>query len=120
MTDERMRMLDEETKAVSRKKKVDVVLAKAKIGEARRRERELAERRDAISRLQAIVKRQKLELDSIIVLQKTYRGHLGRKAARRWALKKAEIGALHALLNASAIFIQVVQFSWSNFHMLPS
>ena len=35
-----------------------------------------------------------------------YRGHLGRKAAKRWALKKAEIGALHALLNASAIFIQ--------------
>lgn len=107
MTDERMRMLDEESKAVARKKKVDVVLAKAKVGEARRLERERAERRDAIIRLQAIVKRQKLELDCIIVLQKVYRGHLGRKAARRWALKKAEIGALNALLNASAIFIQV-------------
>jgi hypothetical protein len=36
MTDERMRMLDEDNKTVMRKKKVDVILAKAKLGEARR------------------------------------------------------------------------------------
>jgi len=52
-----------------------------------------------------------------------YRGHLGRKAAKRWALKRAEIGALHALLNSAAIFIQaraVESFILSkiNFRML--
>ena len=106
MTDERMRMLDEEQKANARKKKVDTILAKAKIGEARRQEREAAERKEAVLRIQAIVRRQKLEAQSIGTIQRYYRGHLGRKAALRWALKKAEIGAINALLNAAAIFIQ--------------
>ena len=37
-----------------------------------------------------------------------YRGHLGRKAARRWARKKAELEAMNALMNASAITVQRV------------
>ena len=53
MTDERMRMLDEDSKAVARKKKVDAVLARCKVGEARRKEREAAERKEAVLRLQA-------------------------------------------------------------------
>ena len=106
MTDERMRMLDEEQKATARKKKVDTILAKAKIGEARRQEREAAEKKEAVLRIQAIVRRQKLESQSIGIIQRYFRGHLGRKAAFRWALKKAEIGAINALLNSAAIFIQ--------------
>jgi hypothetical protein len=108
MTDERMRMIDEENKAAARKKKVDIVLARCKIGESRRAAREAAERREAILRLQAIIRRQKLEHESISVLQKIYRGHLGRKAAKRWALKRAELGAMNALLNSTAIAIQRV------------
>ena len=42
------------------------------------------------------------------VLERTYRGHLGRKAARRWAMKKAELSAMNALMNASAITMQRV------------
>ena len=41
-------------------------------------------------------------------LQRLYRGHLGRKAARRWAMKKAELEAMNALMNASAITMQRV------------
>lgn len=108
MTDERMRMLDEENRAAARKKKVDIVLARCKIGEARRAEREAAERREAVLRLQAVVRRQRLEAESISCIQKMYRGHLGRKAARRWALKRAELGAMNALLNSTAIAIQRV------------
>lgn len=106
LTDERLKMIDEENKARIRQKKIDLILAKVKIGEARRREREQQERRDAILRLQAIIRRQRLELHSIGVIQKIYRGHLGRKAAKRWALKRAELGAMNALLNATAICIQ--------------
>ena len=40
-------------------------------------------------------------------IQKVFRGHLGRKAAKRWALKKAELGAMNALLNAAATLLQV-------------
>jgi hypothetical protein len=108
MTDERMRMLDEENRAAARKKKVDIVLARCKVGEARRAEREAAERREAILRLQAVVRRQRLEQESICTIQKVYRGHLGRKAAKRWALKRAELGAMNALLNSTAIAIQRV------------
>jgi hypothetical protein len=108
MTDERLRMLDEENRAAARKKKVDIVLARCKIGEARRAEREAAERREAIIRLQAVVRRQRLEAESISTIQKIYRGHIGRKAAKRWALKRAELGAMNALLNSTAIAIQRV------------
>lgn len=108
MTQERMRMLDEENKVNARKKKLDVILQRYNIGEQRRKEREAAERRDAILRLQAIIKRQKLETDSICTVQRVFRGHIGRKAAKRWALKRAELGAMNALLNAASIFVQRV------------
>lgn len=106
MTDERMRMLDEENKANARKKKLDAIMARAKVGEQRRIEREARERKEAIQKLQAIVRRQKQETEAILQIQRIYRGHLGRKAASRWALKRAELGAMNALLNATAITIQ--------------
>ena len=106
MTDERMLMLDEENKAAARKKKVDSVLAKCRIGEQRRIDRENAERREMVLELQKVVRRQKLEFGSVNHIQRAYRGHLGRKAAKRWALKRAELGAMHALLHATAICLQ--------------
>lgn len=108
LTNERMKMLSEESRAVARKKKVDAVLQRSKVGEQRKRDREAAERREAIFRLQAIVKRQKLEVDSICSIQRVFRGHIGRKAARRWALKRAELGAMNELLNASSTCLQRV------------
>lgn len=106
MTDERMLMLDEENKARARKKKVDAILFKCKVGEQRRIDRENAERREAVHELQKLVRRQKLELASITHIQRAFRGHLGRKAAKRWALKRAELGAMHALLHSTSICIQ--------------
>lgn len=106
MTNERIKMLQEEHRIKLRQKKIELILAKSKIGEARKQEREKNERREAIRKLQAVVRRQKLEVNSITLLQKVYRGHLGRKAAKRWALKRAELQAMNALLNATAITIQ--------------
>ena len=77
------------------------VLQRCKVGEQRRLEREAAERREANIRLQAVVKRQKLEMSSISVIQRVFRGHLGRKATKRWALKRAELAAMNALMNAT-------------------
>ena len=34
MTDERMRMLDEESKSIARKKKIDNIMARCRVGEA--------------------------------------------------------------------------------------
>jgi len=42
---------------------------------------------------------------SCVLIQRIYRGHLGRKAANRWINTKADITALHALSTACAIAI---------------
>jgi len=53
-----------------------------------------------------VIRRQRLELNSIVTLQRMYRGHVGRKAARRWYLKRAELKAMTFLLTAAAICVQ--------------
>ena len=70
------------------------------------KERERAEQSDAKTELFSIVRRQNIEKGSIESLQRLYRGHLHRKAAKRWALKKAELAATNALLHSAANFIQ--------------
>lgn len=107
-TNERIKILNEENKVKVRQSKINAILAKTKIGDARRREREESERKEAIIQLKSVLKRQKLEIFAIELIQKVYRGHLGRKAARRWALKRAELSAMNSLLNAAAISIQRV------------
>lgn len=107
-TEERAKMNEEEAKLVARKKKMDVIMARAVEGEARKKAREDQERREAVQKLQAIVRRQRREKESINCLQRLYRGHLGRKAARRWAMKRAELTAINALMNAAATCLQRV------------
>jgi outer membrane murein-binding lipoprotein Lpp len=112
MTEERRRMLDEESKLQARQKKMDLILGRAREGEARKRDREANERREAIQRLQEIVRRQRREKEAINHIQRFYRGHLGRKAAKRWAMKRAEMTAINALLNAAAVCLQRVWRGW--------
>jgi len=66
------------------------------------------EKREAAMGLYEKCQRQKREVLSINMIQRIYRGHLGRKAARRWCMKKAELEAMAALLNASVVNIQRV------------
>jgi hypothetical protein len=82
------------------------VLAKAKEGFIRKRDREVREKQEAASKLQEIVRRQKLEKECINTLQRVYRGHLGRKAAKRWRMKRFELDAINALFNAASTCIQ--------------
>ena len=53
-----------------------------------------------------------LKESSALVIQRYYRGHLGRKAASRWKNKHEDILSLYALCNASAITITRV---WKGF-----
>ena len=108
VTDERRRMNEEQQRVEMRQKKLNQVLGRAIIGENRRREREQEEKREAAMKLQAAVRRQRLEKEATTTLQRVYRGHLGRKTAVRWALKRAELEAMNSLLNAAAIAIQRV------------
>merc|ERR1711988_1009022 len=74
----------------------------------RKRIREDLEQKAAAGNLYEKVKLENQEKDAAQDLQRAYRGHLGRKAARRWAMKKAELEAMNALMNASAITMQRV------------
>lgn len=49
---------------------------------------------------------EKSELDAAQLLQRLYRGHIGRKAAHRWCIKRAEYSANNSLLVSAAITIQ--------------
>lgn len=66
MTEERANQLHEEAKAAARKKKVDLILARTRVGDARRVDREREEKREAILHLQELVQRQKQELDRLV------------------------------------------------------
>lgn len=105
---ERRTMIEEERRALERTKKLERSMDKARLGEERRRRREEQERAEAAAKLHEKVRRERRERESSHILQRVYRGHLGRKAARRWAMKRAELEAMNALMNASAISMQRV------------
>lgn len=107
-SDERQKMRREHQNTVERLKKLDLALKRATVGEERTRLRLAKERQDAARKLYAKVRREKNELAACGVLQAAYRGHLGRKAAHRWAVKRAELAALSALMTASAITMERV------------
>lgn len=97
---------------LERKAKHEAAVAKdmgtALTGQARKALRESLEREDAKQGLFLKVQQENMERDAAADLQRIYRGHIGRKAARRWCMKKAEQAALYALLSASAITAQRV------------
>lgn len=49
---------------------------------------------------------EKRELGAAQLLQRIYRGHIGRKAACRWHAKRAEYNATNSLMVSAAIAIQ--------------
>lgn len=49
---------------------------------------------------------EKTELDAVLLIQRIYRGHIGRKAAQRWHAKRAEYNATNSLMIAAAINLQ--------------
>jgi hypothetical protein len=108
MSVERRRMLDEKRRADERLRQLEQAMGRAKVGEERKRLREEKEKSEAARKLHEKVRREKREKEAAAVLERVYRGHLGRKAARRWAMKKAELEAMNALMNASAITMQRV------------
>ena len=53
-------------------------------------------------------RRRRHEEQASATLQRVARGQQGRHAARRWGSKKAELGALHALVTMAAVTAQRV------------
>lgn len=56
---------------------------------------------------------EKRELDAAQLLQRIYRGHIGRKASCRWRAKRAEYNATNSLMVSAAVTIQrLMRGSW--------
>lgn len=59
---------------------------------------------------------EKRELDATQLLQGTYRGHIGRKAAHRWRAKRAEYSATNSLMVSAAVTIQrLLRGAWGRY-----
>ena len=105
-SDERMKMHYEEHRYNQRKKQIDFIHFKVREGQRIKKEREDEERKRIIVEQARRRNKKKLEEKCSIQIQRLYRGHKGRRDARTWALKKAEINAINALLNQTATKIQ--------------
>jgi hypothetical protein len=99
-------MMRKQADARARDARLSKDMGRATTGEQRNRIREDGERKAAAANLYAKVKLENHEKDAAQDLQRVYRGHLGRKAGRRWGMKRAELWAMNALMNASAITMQ--------------
>jgi hypothetical protein len=84
-------------------------MGEAVTGQHRKYVREGQETIEAKSNLYPKVRQENMEKAACSDLQRIYRGHLGRKVARRWAMKKTEMEAYHALVVASTITAQRVR-----------
>merc|ERR1711871_611197 len=77
-------------------------------GSLRRRAREEKEAAKATEKLRVVVQQRYNEKLAAIKIQAVLRGHLGRLAAMKWAVKKAEVDAMRALQFAAAVAVQRV------------
>ncbi|KAJ0399367.1 hypothetical protein P43SY_009681 [Pythium insidiosum] len=102
----RLRMEVEAKNVESRERKKQLYEDKVKLGQARRQK--VHDQRVAIYRRRMVQEHQKVkrERHAAIQIQRMYRGHMGRKAGRRWMIRRREIDAQRALDNAAAVTLQ--------------
>ena len=108
VTKEREKMEAETTKLDERLRRAERAEAKAKVGMERRRQRLVKERAEQREKMITVVRKRQLEERSATKIAALYRGHLGRLAAMKWAVRKAETDAMRALQHAAAVAIQRV------------
>jgi hypothetical protein len=108
MTDERMRMVDEDQKIAARKKRLDAVMERCKRGIQKQLDREAMIRREIIMKRVAERKKAIAQVEAVAAIQRVYRGGIARRNAKRWALKRAELEAMHQLLSKTSVTLQRV------------
>ena len=101
-------MNEEQNQLDARLKRTELAEKKAILGMQRRVQRLEKERGIQRENLRILTRKRLAQRDSAIKLQALYRGHVGRLAAMKWAVKKAEIDAMRALQHAAAVAIQRV------------
>jgi len=106
VTDERRRMVGEQKQVEYRRMELERVAKKAARGGEARHKRFKHLREAEVRRFLDEIKAQKSKRKGSVGVQRLYRGHLGRKAAMRWATKRAELEAILALMHGSATTLQ--------------
>jgi hypothetical protein len=106
VTVERKNMIMEQKSVEYRRLELHRVMKRARAGERSMAQRYEAERTQLAKEFLAAEKAERDRKKSCIAFQKLYRGHIGRRAARRWGAKKAELEAMLALMNAAATSLQ--------------
>ena len=105
---ERRRMDQEQNHLDARLRRTKLAEEKALVGMARRKDRLAKVRGQQRENLRILTRQRLQQRAAAIQLQALYRGHIGRLAATKWAVKKAEIDAMRALQHAAAVAIQRV------------
>eukprot|EP00947_MAST-08B_sp_MAST-8B-sp1_P000929 g929.t1 len=108
VTNERAKMEAEQKALEDRTAKLQRVNEIAAQGARRRKLREDKETATAAEKLRLVVRQRYSEKLASVKIQAVLRGHLGRLAAMKWAVKKAEMDAMRALQFAAAVAIQRV------------
>ena len=103
VSEERVRMDEEQNMLDARLKRSNQAEQKALVGMSRRQTRVAKERGQQRENLRILTRTRLVQRASAIKLQALYRGHIGRLAAMKWAVKKAEIDAMRALQHAAAV-----------------
>ena len=127
VSEERARMDEEQNMLDARLKRSNQAEQKALVGMSRRQTRVAKERGHQRENLRILTRTRLVQRASAIKLQALYRGHIGRLAAMKWAVKKAEIDAMRALQHAAAVsgwglmvVVVVVLFCCSAVTYIPS
>ncbi|TMW64502.1 hypothetical protein Poli38472_011382 [Pythium oligandrum] len=103
---ERKRMDLQARNVAARDKKAALYDEKARIGMARKQK--LQEQQVAAYRRRMVLENQKAkrEARAALYIQRMYRGHMGRRAGKKWMIRRREIDAQRALDNAAAVMLQ--------------
>ncbi|ETV92340.1 hypothetical protein, variant 1 [Aphanomyces invadans] len=96
----------ERSKQAARQRQLDVANAKAKVGRDRKHLREQERMAAYRHKLYAQHRLAKQEAHACTQIQRVFRGFLGRGAAAKWKLRRAELEALMALEEAAATTMQ--------------
>ena len=102
---ERMKMMEEERNAASRKARLDYYMEKARRGEEKKRAILEKERLEKVLIEQWDNKQKQTAQRLAVCLQRVYRGHIGRKVANMQFLHQDRIKSANILMNACATAI---------------
>ena len=105
-------MLEEEQNARKRQNRIDQAMEKVRAGQLRKQKRLEEEELDRLHNLRCHVRLRNKRDNAVVIIQRYYRGHIGRKAASLWREHFSKLQAHHALYVACSTTISRYWRGW--------